>query len=118
MTDRRLRKPFAGWTPNQLAEHVANFIGRSGLEEHDKLFMKGALLAQSKNAFDKERTDKLELEVNEQRAIDLEHSDRFFDRFKQPRRLYALVICCSLGAAVQGWSDYGSSKLPHNANFI
>lgn len=103
MTDRRLRRPFAGWTQDQLTEHVAGFIERSGLEEHDRLFLKGALLAQSKSAFDGERKDNLELEINERRALDLEHSTRFLDRFKQPRRLYALVVCCSLGAAVQGW---------------
>jgi hypothetical protein len=82
---------------------VAGFIQRSGLEEHERLFLKGALLAQSKSAFDEERKDNLELDINERRALHLEHSTRFLDRFKQPRRLYALVVCCSLGAAVQGW---------------
>lgn len=103
MTDRRLRRPFAGWTPDRLEDHVTDFIERSGLKEHNRLFKKGALLAQSKTALDEERSGDLALEPNERRALDLEHSNRFLDRFRQPRRLYALVICCSLGAAVQGW---------------
>ncbi|KAF1927013.1 uncharacterized protein M421DRAFT_102106 [Didymella exigua CBS 183.55] len=105
MTDRRLRRPFAGWTPNRLDEHVTDFIKRSGLKEHNVLFKKGALLAQSKTALDKEETGDLALQPKERRALRLEHSSRFLDRFHQPRRLYALVVCCSLGAAVQGWDQ-------------
>jgi hypothetical protein len=103
MTDRLLRKPFAGWTSAQLTKHVTKFIERSHLQEYNELFQKGALLAQSKNAFDTERRDGLKLNLEERTALNLEHSNRLWDRFKQPRKLYSLVICCSLGAAVQGW---------------
>jgi hypothetical protein len=103
-TDRRLRKPFAGWTPAELNKQVDQFIKDSGLKEYDKqLFKKGALLAQSRTAFNAERADGLRLDDKELAALRLENSDSPFDRFRQPRRLYALVVCCSLGAAVQGW---------------
>jgi hypothetical protein len=104
-TDRQLRKPFAGWTSAKLDKQVDEFIEKSGLRgTYDKqLFRKGALLAQSRTAFSAERADGLRLENEERTALGLENSDNPLDRFKQPRRLYALVVLCSLGAAVQGW---------------
>jgi hypothetical protein len=104
-TDRQLRKPFAGWTSAELYDQVDGFIEKSGLKgTYDKqLFRKGALLAQSRTAFSAERADGLRLENEERTALGLENSANPLDRFKQPRRLYALVVLCSLGAAVQGW---------------
>jgi hypothetical protein len=43
------------------------------------------------------------LSPEEFEALRKELSDNRWDRFKQPKKLYFLVACCSLGAAVQGW---------------
>lgn len=101
--DRHLHKPFAGWSKDRLMTHVAGFIQKSGLEDYEPHFVRGALLAQRKTAFDATRKDGLTLDDRTRKAIDLENSKRRIDLFKQPAKLYALVACCSLGAAVQGW---------------
>lgn len=81
-----------------MTSSVDKFIEISGLEDYDKYIRRGAFLAQSKTAY-----DRLTLNDEERRYLQLESSPRRIDKFKQPWRLYALVGICSLGAAVQGW---------------
>lgn len=103
--DRRLAQPFSGWTHEQMTASIETFIEESELQDWSDYIRRGAFLAQSKAAFapGRERRDGLTLKDSERAYIDLENSPRRIDKFKQPWRLYALVGCCSLGAAVQGW---------------
>lgn len=72
-------------------------------EIYAELFRKGAFLAQDPAAFDNERDDGLVLKKEEKQALMMEEHHRW----TQPFILYALVACCSLGAAVQGWDEVG-----------
>ncbi|KAF2655619.1 hypothetical protein K491DRAFT_412594 [Lophiostoma macrostomum CBS 122681] len=105
--DRRLAQPFSGWTHEQMDTAIDNFVQVSELEDYAHYIRKGAFLAQSKAAFPvgRDRRDGLKLREIERTYLDLEYSSRRIDKFKQPWRLYALVGCCSLGAAVQGWDE-------------
>ena len=101
--DRLLYRPFAGLSQPDLMVQVDDFIDKSQLSDHKDYFIRGALLAQSNTAFDNDREDGLKLDAKARKALNLEFSSRRIDRFKQPMKLYLLVACCSLGAAVQGW---------------
>lgn len=101
--DRLLYKPFAGLSQQDLMTQVEDFLEKSQLTDYKEHFVRGALLAQSNMAFDGMREDGLKLDPKTRVALDLEFSPRRIDRFKQPVKLYLLVACCSLGAAVQGW---------------
>lgn len=102
-TDRRLVNPFTTWSHQQVLDCADAFIQQSGLTEYNELFRKGASLAQSSKLLDNDKYDGLALLPRERDALKLEISKNRFDRFKQPLKLYGLVACCSLGAAVQGW---------------
>lgn len=52
---------------------------------------------------EKDRDDGLSLKKDEKHALLLEENHRW----TQPFILYALVACCSMGAAVQGWDEVG-----------
>jgi len=103
--DQILAQPFSGWTHEQMTKSIDAFIHESELEDYEDYIRRGAFLAQSKAAFDRERADGLKLKSTEERYLKLENSTKSMDKFKQPWRLYALVGCCSLGAAVQGWDE-------------
>ncbi|KAH7112931.1 hypothetical protein B0J11DRAFT_183760 [Dendryphion nanum] len=105
--DRRLAQPFSGWEFERMMASIDAFIAESELQDYADYIRRGAFLAQSKAAFapGRERRDGLVLRESERRFLDLENSPRRIDKFKQPWRLYALVGCCSLGAAVQGWDE-------------
>ncbi|KAF2175792.1 MFS sugar transporter [Zopfia rhizophila CBS 207.26] len=103
--DRRLAQPFSGWTHERMNSSINAFIEESELEDYQDYIRRGAFLAQSKAAFENDRNDGLILKESERQALELEHSTRRIDKFKQPWRLYALVACCSLAAAVQGWDE-------------
>ncbi|KAF2814572.1 putative MFS myo-inositol transporter [Mytilinidion resinicola] len=83
------------------------FIKLSGLTDYSSHIRRGCFLAQDRNAFPKEkpRHDGLTLTPDERARLDLEQSTRRVDKFKQPFRLWAVVLLCSLGAAVQGWDE-------------
>jgi hypothetical protein len=58
---------------------------------------RGAFLAQNHDAFPRHgtRRDGLKLRKNERYYLDLERSGKTLDKFKQPWRLYAIVVCKS-----------------------
>lgn len=68
-------------------------------EEWNTVIRKGAYLAQDDHAFSREREDGLALKREEEEALVQEKEQKW----NQPFLLYALVGCCSMGAAVQGW---------------
>lgn len=104
-TDRRLVNPFTTWSHDQLLGHAEAFIQRSGLSDYGVYFRKGASLAQSTILFDNGQAGYggMTLSRKEREALRKEYSNNRWDRFNQPKKLYFLVACCSLGAAVQGW---------------
>lgn len=103
LTDRRLVNPFTNLSHEKLLELAEAFVAKSGLTEYREHFRKGASLAQSRKLFDNDRYDDMELLPGERKALGWEYSTNRVDRFPQPVKLYPLVVCCSLGAAVQGW---------------
>jgi hypothetical protein len=102
---RALINPFAKWSHDEMLEHARTFIERSGLTDYRDHLRKGASLAQSRKLFDNGKSGHggMTLDDKEREALRKEYSDNRWDRFDQPKRLYFLVACCSLGAAVQGW---------------
>ncbi|KAF2834977.1 sugar transporter family protein [Patellaria atrata CBS 101060] len=107
--NRFISVPFADWDSNTMSTEIEIFIEESGLSDYSDYIRRGAYLAQDKNAFPRNRPRpdglKLREDKDERKYLDLEYSSRPIDRFNQPWRLYALVVCCSLGAAVQGWDE-------------
>lgn len=65
------------------------------------LIRKGALVAGNPASFE-ELTD---LSEEEKAALRMEHTHKW----KQTKTLYALVICCSMAAVVQGCAIYYST---------
>lgn len=88
-----------------LGRHPVNLVCSE--EEWNTVIRKGAYLAQDDLAFLKERDDGLSLKREEEEALQQEKHNKW----NQPFILYALVGCCSMGAAVQGWYVYSSSLL-------
>ena len=94
--NQKLANPLAGRSREQLMAEGETFANKFGMEDLTEEFQKGAVLAQDPSAFEslsilsKEDKDSLRMEV--------EH------KWSQPLRLYLLVICCSVAAAVQGVS--------------
>jgi hypothetical protein len=104
-TDRRLINPFTKWSHDEVLQHAEAFILRSGLNDYRDHLRKGASLAQSRILIDNGESGYggMTLSDKEREALRKEYSDNRWDRFNQPKKLYFLVACCSLGAAVQGW---------------
>ncbi|KAF2500921.1 hypothetical protein BU16DRAFT_185712 [Lophium mytilinum] len=105
--DQYMSVPFFGWDQNKMNLEANEFIKLSGLADYASHIRRGSFLAQDRNAFpkDKPRHDGLTLTPDERARLELEQSPRRIDKFKQPFRLWAVVILCSLGAAVQGWDE-------------
>lgn len=81
------------------------FMERTKIDEiYSEHIRKGAFLAQDNEAFHAVREDGLQLKEEERAALLLE-DPRTGKKWNQPWILYALVGCCSLGAAVQGWDE-------------
>ena len=81
------------------------FMEKTKIDEiYAEHIRKGAYLAQDHEAFDDLREDGLQLKPEERAALIMEDPKRG-NKWNQPWIMYALVGCCSLGAAVQGWDE-------------
>jgi len=101
----RLVNPFGGLRQEQMEKKVQMFMKKTEIDEDWlPLIRKGAFLAQDREAFMHPRSDGLRLKDDEQRALKQE-DPRTGNKWNQPWIMYALVGCCSLGAAVQGWDE-------------
>ncbi|KAB8346234.1 hypothetical protein FH972_023279 [Carpinus fangiana] len=99
-----LVNPFAGKSREEMDYMIKNFMAVTQIDSHSTdLFCKGALLAQNSDAFKDGELDGMSLRPEEQRALKAEGPDG--NKWDQPGILYALVACCSMGAAVQGWDE-------------
>lgn len=101
----KLVNPFNGLRHEQMNEKIKDFMEKTEIDEiYLDLIRKGAFLAQDGEAFSHPRTDSLQLKPDERRALQQE-DPKTGNKWNQPWIMYALVGCCSLGAAVQGWDE-------------
>ena len=100
-----LVNPFQGLTHDQMVSKIHDFVNITHIEAVWRDYIwKGAFLAQDPKAFDQKRPDHRTLDEDEMDEIEIEHRNKW----DQPFILYAVVACCSLGAAVQGWDEVRS----------
>ncbi|KAL8783514.1 MAG: hypothetical protein Q9213_004560 [Squamulea squamosa] len=101
----KLVNPFIGKTHEEMDELISTFMEKTKIDEiYEEHIRKGAFLAQDREAFDDLREDGLQLKPEERAALVMEDPKRG-NKWNQPWIMYALVGCCSLGAAVQGWDE-------------
>lgn len=102
---QQLVNPFGGKSHQEMNDMIDAFMERTKIDEiYSEHIRKGAFLAQDNEAFQVVREDGLQLKQEERAALLLE-DPRTGNKWNQPWILYALVGCCSLGAAVQGWDE-------------
>ncbi|KAI4093159.1 MAG: hypothetical protein L6R37_007426 [Teloschistes peruensis] len=100
-----LVNPFVGKTHKEMNDLIDAFMEKTKIDEiYAEHIRKGAFLAQDSEAFADIRDDGLQLRQEERAALTLEDPKKG-NKWNQPWILYALVGCCSLGAAVQGWDE-------------
>ena len=102
-----LINPFREKTQGEMDTLIENFMQNTEIERFWlSHFRKGAFLAQDSHAFEREREDGLSLSREETQSVIQEYTNKW----NQPIILYALVACCSLSAAVQGWDEVCSDS--------
>jgi hypothetical protein len=74
------------------------------------LLRKGALIAQSATSYEDIDGDE-SLTETEIQAL----RDEVLRKWQQPWSLYATIVICSVGAAVQGWDQTGETDNPLDA---
>lgn len=106
-----LVNPFRTLSHDEMNKLIDSFMDKTEIDDmYREYIRKGAFLAQDKNSFDGPREDGLKLKPDELETLKRE-DPRTGNKWNQPWILYALVACCSLGAAVQGRSR------PENLSF-
>ncbi|KAL8804221.1 MAG: hypothetical protein Q9182_002675 [Xanthomendoza sp. 2 TL-2023] len=107
----KLVNPFVGKTHGEMDDLIDRFMEKTKIDEiYAEHIRKGAYLAQDNEAFEDLREDGLRLKPEERDALIMEDPKRG-NKWNQPWILYALVGCCSLGAAVQGWDEVSNGLL-------
>ncbi|KAL8948377.1 MAG: hypothetical protein Q9222_005433 [Ikaeria aurantiellina] len=108
---KKLVNPFVGKTHEEMNDLIDRFMEKTKIDEiYAEHIRKGAYLAQDGEAFEDLREDGLQLKQEERAALVMEDPIRGH-KWNQPWILYALVGCCSLGAAVQGWDEVSGSAV-------
>ncbi|KAL8681843.1 MAG: hypothetical protein Q9186_002075 [Xanthomendoza sp. 1 TL-2023] len=108
----KLVNPFVGKTHGEMDDLIHRFMEKTKIESiYEEHIRKGAYLAQDNAAFEDVREDGLQLKPDERDALIMEDPKRG-NKWNQPWIMYALVGCCSLGAAVQGWDEVRDGLLP------
>ena len=98
----RLINPFIGKRTEEMHKLVDDFMQKTWIDPiYEETIRRAAFLAQDSKAFQGPRDDGLKLNEAEEEALRLE-DPRYGSKWNQRWKLYALVSCCSLGAAVQG----------------
>jgi hypothetical protein len=95
----KLENPLAGLSPDQLAERGEDFCRQHGItdEEDIRAFRLGAMIAGDMNKYD--TVDGLTASEREMLDREITH------KWSNPPMLYAVVVICSLCAAVQGMDE-------------
>ncbi|KAL8736062.1 MAG: hypothetical protein Q9181_002594 [Wetmoreana brouardii] len=110
----KLVNPFVGMNHKEMNDLIDSFMEKTKIDEiYSEHIRKGAFLAQDSDAFDDLREDGLQLRQEERAALIMEDPKRG-NKWNQPWILYALVGCCSLGAAVQGWDQHSFTMPMHS----
>ena len=94
--DAEIRNPLVGLAYEEIERRVYHFVKEKGLEEHQDVFLKGALCAQVQDSGDYSAIKTLSEEEHHFLRQECER------KWRQPFLLYFLAICCSIAAAVQG----------------
>ena len=107
--DGYLVNPFRNMDPEEMDERIVKFMANTGLSKTDeRLIRRGAILAQLPEAFTLPEM-KEQLALSSEDYVILCEEDPAtgtrWSKWKQKPILYALVACCSIGAAVQGWDE-------------
>ncbi|WQF87811.1 Putative major facilitator, sugar transporter, major facilitator superfamily [Colletotrichum destructivum] len=92
-----LRNPLVGLTPDELIAEADSFTELKGLQEHQEIFRKGAMVAQVINKPD--GFESITALDDEEKAVlrkEVTH------RWSQPKSLYFLCALCAGSAIVQG----------------
>ncbi|RYP68713.1 hypothetical protein DL769_005434 [Monosporascus sp. CRB-8-3] len=95
----KLENPFHGLTPEELGRRGEEFCALHGIEGEDdvRAFRLGAMIAGNMNRYDAVEG----LTAREREALDRELTHKW----RNPSTLYAVVVICSLCAAVQGMDE-------------
>ena len=99
--DAQIHAPFDRMTEAELKSEVNRFLTETTLGIYRVFFVKGAFIAQNDQAFEGTRDDGLSLTDEERQSVRRETTSQW----RQPRRLWQLVILCAVGAATQGWDQ-------------
>ena len=97
----QIHAPFDGMEEAEVRSEVENFMTETTLGIYRVYFVKGAFIAQNDRAFEGTRDDGLSLTDEERKSLQREKTSQW----RQPRRLWQLVILCAAGAATQGWDQ-------------
>lgn len=102
MECERIQNPLAGIPDLLLLHEVDDFAHEKGLTDILPLLRKGALVARDPSNYEDISGDETltEEEVDALR-------DEVLHKWRQPISLYFTIICCSIGAAIQGWDQTG-----------
>lgn len=100
-TDAKIQNPLADIPHDQLMRNVEDFASQYDVTYILPLLKKGALVAQSPQAFESIK----DLTTEEKQYLRQEISNKW----KHPAALYITIVVCSVGAAVQGWDQTGSN---------
>ncbi|KAJ0378315.1 hypothetical protein COL26b_003477 [Colletotrichum chrysophilum] len=102
--EAKIKNPLLGINRSELLRGVEHFARDKGLDEYLPMLKKGALVAQDPTGY--EEIDGTEaLEPDEIQVL----RDEVLHKWRIPKILYLTIITCSIGAAVQGWDQTGSS---------
>ena len=95
----KLENPLHGLTPADLERRGEEFCARHGIEDAEdvRAFRLGAVIAGNMNKYDEVEG----LTDREREVLDRELTHKW----KNPRMLYAVIVICSLCAAVQGMDE-------------
>lgn len=102
--DKRLANPLKALSQEEVVQRGRDFAVRAGVPDKADLFAKAALLARDPLLY-----ETLPLLDDEDRAA-LQREEQ--KRWDQPWTMYLLVVCCSLGAVVQGELDPSRRATP------
>ncbi|KAF4625909.1 hypothetical protein G7Y89_g12255 [Cudoniella acicularis] len=102
--EAKIQNPLAGITKSALLRQVDEFAKEKDLVEILQYLRKGALVAKDPaNYEDIDGPETLDEDEIESLRNEVLH------KWRQPIALYFTIICCSIGAAVQGWDQTGSN---------
>lgn len=105
-TTYRIQNPLAGLSKASLLHRVEEFAKEKDLVSILPLLKKGSLVARDPTNYEDIDGDEA-LDEDEIESL----RDEVLHKWRQPTALYFTIICCSIGAAVQGWDETGTILL-------